>query len=227
MKQPLSMCLKLSCWVGGSGCGSFYFSAVALLCQFVTNWSMMKQANMPCEFAKGEIHRHALFHGFPFTVKGLKQAALQIGRSFHWPLLSSVTAVDSPIMTNCQDVFLQHKTPSCQGWLECTYLPKTTLNTAPHPPPQGIMGIWVPCHRVWHELSRTVANNANMGSKIDWKNHSNKRVWPWSVPVQSRVNSSLCFSLPSFRSSPAPLFCPRWRTEREGHLPRGRIIHCP
>lgn len=60
--------------------------------------------------AKGEITRHALFHGFPFAVKALKQAALQLGRSFHWPLLSSVTAIDSPIMTVCQRVFLPHKT---------------------------------------------------------------------------------------------------------------------
>ncbi len=79
--------------------------------------------------AKGEIIRHAFFRGFPFAVKALKQAALQIGRSFHWPLLSSVTAVDSPIMTVCQHVFLLHKTPSWQHWLEHTYLLKTTLNT--------------------------------------------------------------------------------------------------
>lgn len=79
--------------------------------------------------AKGEIIRHAFFHGFPVAVKAPKQATLQIGRSFHWPLLSSVTAVDSPIMTLCQDVFLLHKTLSCQHWLERTYLPRATLNT--------------------------------------------------------------------------------------------------
>lgn len=107
--------------------GGFYFSVDAPSSQFATNDETSEHVVW---IAKGEIIRHAVFHGFPFTVKALKQAELQIGRSFHWPLLSSVTAVDSPIMTVCQDVFLLHKTPSCQRWLEHTYLLKTTLNTA-------------------------------------------------------------------------------------------------
>lgn len=110
--------------------GGFYFSVDAPWCKFVTNLLMMKQANMRCELPKVKSSDMLFFHGFPFAVKAVKQAALQIGRSFHWPLLSSVTAVDSPIMTVCQHVFLLHKTLSCQRWLEHTYLLKTTLNTA-------------------------------------------------------------------------------------------------
>lgn len=44
--------------------GGLYFSVDAPCGQFVTNLLMMKQANTACEIAKGEIIRHALFHGF-------------------------------------------------------------------------------------------------------------------------------------------------------------------
>lgn len=89
----------------------------------------MKQANT-LELPKVKSSDMLFFHGFPFAVKALKQAALQIGRSLHWPLLSSVMAVDWAIMTVCHDVFLLHKTLSCHCWLEHTYLLRTTLNTA-------------------------------------------------------------------------------------------------
>lgn len=140
-------------------------------------------------------------HGFPFAVKAVKQAALQIGRSFHWPLLSSVTAVDSPIMTVCQDVFLLHKTPSCQRWLEHTYLLKTTLNAALTCHYRGLWEYEFPVTE-GNGLDRRsmAASNRNMGSKIDWKNHSNTRGWPWSAASPFKAKSILlsAFLYPPF-----------------------------
>lgn len=51
--------------------------------QFVTNLLMMKQANMRSELPKVKSSDMLFSTVFPFDVKALKQAALQIGRSFH------------------------------------------------------------------------------------------------------------------------------------------------
>lgn len=63
--------------------GDFHFSLDAPLCKFVTNLLMMEQANTPCELPKVKSSDMHFFHAFPEAVKAVKQAALQLGRSFH------------------------------------------------------------------------------------------------------------------------------------------------
>lgn len=165
----------------------------------------MEQANTRCELPKVKSSDMRFFHAFPEAVKAVKQAALQLGRSFHWPLLSSVTAVDSPIMTVCQDVSPLHKTPSCQRWLEHTYLLKATLNTALTRRYRGLWEYEFPVTRGKQRLDgwSAAASSTNMGSKIDWQNHSNMRGWPWSAASPSKPESIL---LPAFLHPPfAPL----------------------
>lgn len=76
------------------------------------------------------------------------------------------------------------------------------IKHCPRSPLQGIMGIWVPCHIGWQGLHKRsmAASNTNMGSKIDWKNHSNKRGRPWSAASPFKAESILlsAFLYPPF-----------------------------
>lgn len=126
----------------------------------------------------------------------MEPAVIQIWRSFLWPLLSSVMAVDSPIMTVCQDASPTYKAcPVSADWSVhiCSGLHQTRSRL----PPQRIMGIWVPCHWGWQQNPRRILG------RIDWKYHSNKRGQPKAQSRHSKPESillSVAFLWPPFAS---------------------------
>lgn len=173
--------------------------------------------------AKGEIIRHAVFPRFSLPCE-----SSETGSAPDWTLPSLTSAVISHgcwlSNNDCLSRCLSAAQRPLLSLLIGTHIfAQDHIKLCSRLPLQGIMGIWVPCHRRWQGLCRRsiAKSNTNMGSKIDWKNHSNTRGWPWSAasPLKARVNTSLSFSLPSFRFSLAPLFCSRWRTEREAPSP--------
>lgn len=146
----------------------------------------------------------------------LRCESSETGSAPDWTLLSLTSAVISHgcwlSNNDCLSGRLSaaQKPLSCQRWLERTYLLKTTLNTALTRRYRGLWEYEFPVTEGDKGLQRRsmAASNTNMGSKIDWKNHSNMRGWPWSAasPFKDRVNTSLGFSITSFRSSPASAF---------------------
>lgn len=195
--------------------GGFYFSVDGPWCKFVTNLLMMKQANMRCELPKVKSSDMLFFPRF-----SLRCESCETGSAPDWTLLSLTSAVISHgcwlSNNDCLSGRLSAaQNPVLSALIGTHIFAQDHIKHCSHSPLQGIMWIWVPCHRGLQGLDRRsmAASNTNMGSKIDWKNHSNTRGRPWSAasPFKARVNTSLGFSLPSFRSSPAPLFCPEQR----------------
>ena len=99
-------------------------------------------------------------------------------------------------------------------------------------PLQGIMGIWVPCHRgdrsagaggPWQQAAQI------WDLRLTWKTIATREVGPEAQRPRSSPSqyfSMLFFTLLSQLSCSAFLSLLEDR-EGEGHLPRGRIIHCP
>lgn len=172
----------------------FALQFILLEGQFVTNLLKMKQANLLCELPKVKSSDMLVSTAFRLLWKLRNR---QRSSLFHWPLLSSVTAIDSPIMTVCQDVSLQHKTLSCQSWLEHTYLLCGTLNTALARRDTGLWEYEFPAtwgDTSWEGARRRAAPIKN--SRMTRKTIATSGVGPEAQSL--RVNTSPCFSSPSF-----------------------------
>lgn len=197
------------------GKGSFFLSGLRSLRPICYKFVDDEKSKHVVWIDEGEIIRHALFHGFsPSLWKRWKKAALQLGRSFQRPLLSSVTPIDSPIKPVCQDVSPPHKTPSCHSWLQRTYLLCSTLNTAlsRH-------------HRALWEYEFPVTWGEQKVTKVG-KEHDSRRhkywIWDWLGNHSNRRGR------PRLVHTFFALLCRRSALEKErGTFPRGRIIHCP
>lgn len=132
----------------------------------------MKKANMSCELMKVKSSDMLFSTAFPLRCESAgKRAALQLGRSFQRPLLSSVTPIDSPIKPVCQDVSPPHKTPSCHSWLQRTYLLCSTLNTALTRHYRGLWEYEFPV--TWGEQRVT-----KVGTEQDSRRHK-YWIWDW------------------------------------------------
>lgn len=155
--------------------------------------------------AKGEIIRHAFFPRFS---RGCESC--ETGSAPAWTLLSLTSAVISHgcwlSYNDCLSGRLSAaQNPVLSALIGTHIFAQGHIKHCSHPPLQGIMGIWVPRHTGKQRLDgwSTAASSTNMGSKIDWKNHSNMRGWPWSAASPSKPESIL---LPAFLHPPfAPL----------------------